>query len=95
MTVAGKVAHVGKANRRTRREPARSHVQRVRANLAHNLINYLVWATYLGIGVAVAASNHDFDHLSVDHVSGIRPLVSATAAVLAWPLVYLGVDIDP
>jgi len=70
-------------------------MRRVRAHLAHNLINYLVWATYLGIGVAVAASNHYFDHLSVDHVSGIRPLISATAVVLAWPLVYLGVDIDP
>jgi hypothetical protein len=64
-------------------------MRRVRAHLAHNLINYLVWATYLGICVAVTASNHYFDHLSVDHVSG------ATAVVLAWPLVYLGVDIDP
>ena len=95
MAVAGKVAPVGNASRHARHTPARSRLRRVRAHLAHNLINYLVWATYLGIGVAVAASNHYFDHLSVDHVSGIKPLISATAVVLAWPLVYLGVDIDP
>jgi hypothetical protein len=70
-------------------------MRRLRANLAHNLINYLVWSTYLGIGVAVAGSHHYYDHVSFDHVSGVRPVMSATAAVLAWPLVYLSADIDP
>jgi hypothetical protein len=65
-------------------------MRRLRANLAHNLINYLVWSTYLGIGVAVAGSHHYYDHLS-----GIRPVMSATAAVVAWPLIYLSADIDP
>ena len=95
MPVTGKVARVGKASGRIRRKPARSRTRRVRAHLAHNLINYVVWATYLGAGIAVAVSNHSFEHVSVDHVSGIRPLISATAVVLAWPLVYLGVDVDP
>jgi hypothetical protein len=94
MAVTGKAARVGKASGRTRRRPARSRIHRARAHIAHNLINYLVWVTYLGAGVAVAASNHSFDHLSVDHLSRVRPLASATAAVLAWPLVYLGVDVD-
>lgn len=38
---------------------------------------------YLGVGVAVASSNGDLDHLS--HA---RPIISAVAAVLLWPLVF-------
>jgi DMSO/TMAO reductase YedYZ heme-binding membrane subunit len=41
-----------------------------------------VWGVYLGVGLAVAASRGDLDHLS-----RVGPLASAVAAVLLWPLI--------
>ena len=91
MAVTGKWAHAGISHRQVHPKAARSRIRRVRANLVHNLINYVVWSTYLGTGAAVAASNHYFDHISLDHPSAVRPIISALAAVLLWPLTYLGV----
>ncbi len=64
------------------RRPARSRSRRIRAHIVQHLITYLVWAVYLGVGLAVAASRGDLDHLS-----RARPVVSAVAAVLLWPLI--------
>jgi hypothetical protein len=88
MAVTGKGAQAGITHRQARPKPARSRIRRVRANLVHNLINYIVWSTYLGTGAAVAASNH-----YLDHTSAVRPTISALAAVLLWPLIYLGADL--
>jgi hypothetical protein len=63
--------------------PARSRRRRIRAHVICHLINYLVWAVYLGVGSAVAASHGDLDRLS-----GARHIISAVAAVLLWPLVF-------
>ena len=49
-----------------------------------NLINYVVWSSYLGVGVAVAVSNGYLDHLS-QFIS----IVSAAGAVVLWPLVFI------
>jgi hypothetical protein len=91
--MAGKWAQAGRTHEQARPRPARSRISRVRANLVHNLINYIVWSTYLGTGAAVAASNHYFDHISFDHPSAVRPIISALAAVMLWPLIYLGADL--
>jgi hypothetical protein len=64
------------------RRPARSRRRRIRAHIVYHLITYLVWGVYLGVGLAVAASHGDLEHLS--HA---RPLVSAMGVVLLWPLV--------
>jgi hypothetical protein len=48
------------------------------------MITYAVWATYFGAGIAVAWSHSYFDGLAGPH-----PVVTAVAAVLLWPLVYL------
>jgi hypothetical protein len=47
------------------------------------VITYLVWAIYVGVGVAVSGANGYLGHLS--HAA---PIVWAAAAVLAWPLVF-------
>jgi hypothetical protein len=65
------------------RRPARSRRRRVRTHVIQHLINYLVWAVYLGVGLAVAGSRGDLDRLS-----GARHVVSAVGAVLLWPLVF-------
>jgi DMSO/TMAO reductase YedYZ heme-binding membrane subunit len=71
-----------RARVRRQRRPARSRSRRIRAHIVHHLITYLVWAVYLGVGLAVAASRGDLDHLS-----RAGPVVSAVAAVLLWPLI--------
>ena len=71
-------------------KPARSRRRRVRDHLVHNIINYLVWSTYLGLGIAVADSNR---YLDVDHAWAVTPVVSAVMAVVFWPLVFLGTDV--
>lgn len=82
--------HAADARARRHRAPSsRSRRRRVRDNVVHNLISYVVWLTYLGLGVAVADSN---GYLDVDHVSMV---VSATAAVVLWPLVFLGTNLRP
>ena len=48
----------------------------------------LVAIIYVGIGIAIAASHHYFQH-----VNGIRGVVSAILAVALWPLVLFGVDL--
>ena len=66
------------------RRRARSRRRRARAHLIHHLITYLVWAVYVGVGVAVAGANGYLGHLS--HAASI---VWAAGAVLAWPLVFI------
>jgi hypothetical protein len=48
----------------------------------------LLTILYLVIGVIVAANHHYFEHLG-----GVKPIVSAILAVIAWPLVLLGVNL--
>jgi hypothetical protein len=45
----------------------------------------LIW---IGIGIAVAATHHYFNHLST-----WRQIVSALLAILLWPLVLLGISL--
>ena len=66
------------------RRRARSRRRRARAHVIQHLITYLVWAVYVGVGVAVAGSNGYLGHLS--HAA---PVVWAAGAVLAWPLVFI------
>lgn len=75
--------------RRHRAPPSRSRRRRIRDTVVHNVISYLVWLTYLGLGFAVAESS---GYLDLDHASMV---VSAAAAVLLWPLVFLGADLRP
>lgn len=65
------------------RRRARSRRRRARAHVIQHLITYLVWAVYIGVGVAVAGVNGYLGHLS--HTS---PIAWAAGAVLAWPLVF-------
>ena len=46
-------------------------------------------AIYLIVGVIVAAVNDYFDH-----IGGIRGVGEAIIAILIWPLVLFGVDIN-
>jgi hypothetical protein len=48
--------------------------------------------TYLGSGIAVAGSDR---YLDFDHASTVLPVISAVAAVLLWPLVFLGANLRP
>jgi hypothetical protein len=48
----------------------------------------LVAVIYVGIGIAIAASHHYFQH-----VNGIRGVISAILAVALWPLVLFGVNL--
>jgi hypothetical protein len=43
---------------------------------------------YLGVGVAIAASHHYFQH-----VNGWRGVLSAIFAVFLWPLILLGINL--
>ena len=43
---------------------------------------------YVGVGVAIAATHHYFQH-----VHGWRCLLSAIFAVFLWPLILLGIDL--
>jgi hypothetical protein len=63
---------------------ARARKGRVRAHVIRNLINYVVWSSYLGVCIAVAASNGYLDHLS-----RFSSIISAGGAVLLWPLVFI------
>ena len=48
-------------------------------------LGFVIWIV---IGLIVAA-NHNF----LDHLSGLSAILSATLAVLAWPLVLLKVHV--
>jgi hypothetical protein len=48
----------------------------------------LVGLIYVGIGVAVAASHHYFQH-----VHGWRGVLSAIFAIFLWPLILFGIDL--
>jgi hypothetical protein len=48
-----------------------------------------IFVIYILIGVVVAAGNDYFDHLDK-----LKPIVSAVLAVLLWPLVLLGVNLQ-
>jgi hypothetical protein len=43
---------------------------------------------YVGVGIAIAASHHYFDH-----VHGWRAVLSAIFAIFLWPLILLGIDL--
>jgi hypothetical protein len=86
--VAGRLAQPAAGDRSTRRRPTRPRRRRLREKLVQNLINYLVWTTYLGVGIALSASNRYFDHLS-----GVRSLTSAVLAVVLWPVIILGANL--
>jgi hypothetical protein len=49
----------------------------------------LLGLVYLGVGIAVAAANDYFEPLST-----IRQFFSAVLAVVLWPLVLLGIDLN-
>jgi hypothetical protein len=49
----------------------------------------VLFVLYIIIGVAVAAGNDYFDHLDK-----LKPVVSGVLAVLLWPLVLLGVNLQ-
>jgi hypothetical protein len=48
----------------------------------------LIALIYVGVGVAVAASHHYFQH-----VNGWRGVLSAILAVFLWPLILLGINL--
>ena len=52
-------------------------------------LSTILGAVYLVIGVLVAASNDYLDRLGT-----IRAVVSALLAIVLWPLVLLGFDVD-
>ena len=79
MVAEGLADHRVAAPRRTRARKGR-----VRAHLIRNLINYAVWSIYLGVGIAVAASNGYLDHLS-----RFTSIVPAAGTVMLWPLVFI------
>ena len=48
----------------------------------------LLLLIYVGVGVAVAASHHYFQH-----VNGWRGVLSAILAIFLWPLILLGINL--
>ncbi len=52
-------------------------------------LSTILGAVYLVIGVLVAASNDYLDRLGT-----IRAVISALLAIVLWPLVLLGFDVD-
>jgi len=49
----------------------------------------LIGVVYLVVGVVVAANHHYFAH-----VNDIRQVLSAVLAVLLWPLILVGVNLN-
>ena len=49
----------------------------------------VLFVVYIIIGVVVAAGHDYFEHLDK-----LRPIASAVLAVLLWPLVLLGVNLQ-
>jgi hypothetical protein len=52
-------------------------------------VRIILFVVYIVIGVVVAASHHYFVHLDA-----LKPIASAVLAVLLWPLVLLGVNLQ-
>ena len=52
-------------------------------------LSTILGAVYLVIGVLVAASNDYLERLGT-----IRAVISALLAILLWPLLLLGFDVD-
>jgi hypothetical protein len=52
-------------------------------------LSTILGAIYLVIGVLVAASNDYLERLGT-----IRAIISALLAIVLWPLVLLGFDVD-
>lgn len=52
-------------------------------------LSTILGAVYLVIGVLVAASNDYLERLGT-----IRAVISALLAIVLWPLVLLGFDVD-
>ncbi len=48
----------------------------------------LISLVYLVVGVLVASSHHYFEH-----VSTLKPLLSALLAVVLWPLLLIGINL--
>ena len=48
----------------------------------------LLGLIYVGVGVAIAATHHYFQHLN-----GWRGVISAIFAIFLWPLVLLGINL--
>ena len=48
----------------------------------------LIAIVYVGVGVAIAATHHYFQH-----VHGWRGVLSAILAIFLWPLVLLGLNL--
>ena len=47
-----------------------------------------VGLVYVGVGVAIAATHHYFQH-----IHGWRGVLSAIFAIFLWPLVLLGINL--
>ena len=48
----------------------------------------IISLVYLVVGAVVASSHHYFTHAST-----LKPLLSAVLAVVAWPLLLLGINL--
>ena len=57
--------------------------------MARGLAGKVVLVVYLVVGVIVANSHHYFASLHT-----IKPIISAVLAVLLWPLILLGVNLQ-
>jgi hypothetical protein len=49
----------------------------------------VLFVLYIIIGVVVAAGHHYFEHLDK-----LKPIASAVLAVLLWPLVLFGINLQ-
>jgi membrane protein YdbS with pleckstrin-like domain len=52
-------------------------------------LSAVLFVIYIIIGVVVAAGHHYFEHLD-----SLKPIASAVIAVLLWPVVLIGIDLD-
>jgi hypothetical protein len=53
------------------------------------LLGAVLFVVYIIIGVVVASGHHYFEHLDA-----LKPIASAVLAVLLWPLVLFGVNLQ-
>jgi hypothetical protein len=56
--------------------------------MGRGLLGSILSIVYFVVGVIVASSHSFFEHLS-----SVRPIVSAVLAVVLWPLVLIGVNL--
>jgi hypothetical protein len=81
---AGTHAAVATTANASSREGWLAHI----AKACHMESGGLASIAYLIIGAFVAAANHYFAHTST-----IKGVVSAILAIIAWPLILIGIDI--